>query len=170
MWVMFHWFFMRLHERHGLPTAARTSKSRNFPIRLAIITAVIAGFWLGFLLPARSAQPVPIGQQVLKGHVPAVTRHLTSARRLESNARLDLAIGLPLRNREQLTNLLQEISRPSSPNFRHYLTPDQFTASFGPSQADYQAVSDFAKSHGLAVQGTHPTRTTPHADVQSSSR
>ena len=59
----------------------------------------------------------------------------------------------------KLTNLLQELYQPSNANFRHYLTADQFASSFGPSQEDYQAVADFAKSHGLIVKGTHPNRT-----------
>jgi hypothetical protein len=103
--------------------------------------------------------PAQAAQQVLKGHVPPITKRLASLGRLDSGRRLDLAIGLPLRNREKLTNLLQELYQPSSANFRHYLTADQFASSFGPSQEDYQAVTDFAKSHGLTVKGTHPNRT-----------
>ena len=99
----------------------------------------MAACWLGFSLPAQAAQ------QVLKGHVPPITKRLTSVGRLESGRRLDLAIGLPLRNREKLTNLLEELYQPSSANFRHYLTADQFASSFGPSQEDYQAVIDFAQ-------------------------
>lgn len=109
--------------------------------------------WLAPGLAARAAE------QVLKGHVPAITRHLTPLRYLEDAARLDLAIGLPLRNREQLTNLLQELYEPTSQNFRHYLTAGQFTSSFGPTEEDYQKVVDFAKSHGLTVKRTHPNRT-----------
>jgi subtilase family serine protease len=108
--------------------------------------------WLGFSLPAQATP------QVLKGHVPTITKRLQSIGRLESSTRLDLAIGLPLRNREKLTNLLQELYEPSQANFRHYLTADQFASSFGPSQEDYQAVTDFAKSHGLIVERTHPNR------------
>jgi subtilase family serine protease len=115
--------------------------------------ALMAACWLGFSLPARAAQ------QLLKGHVPPVTKRLTSIGRLESGTRLDLAIGLPLRDRDRLTNLLQELYQPSSANFRNYLTADQFASSFGPSQDDYQAVIDFAKSHGLTVKATHPNRT-----------
>src|ERR1700733_12587764 len=33
--------------------------------------------------------------------------------------KLNLAIGLPLRNAETLTNLLQQIYNPASPNFHH---------------------------------------------------
>ena len=42
--------------------------------------------------------------------------------RLDANYRMEVAIGLPLRNREQLTNLLADIYNPASPNFRHFLT------------------------------------------------
>jgi subtilase family serine protease len=107
---------------------------------------------LGFAWPAQAAE------QVLKGHVPPITQRLTPIGRLESGRRLDLAIGLPLRNREKLTNLLQEIYQPSAANFRRYVTADQFASSFGPSREDYQAVADFAKAHGLTVKGTHPNR------------
>jgi subtilase family serine protease len=100
-----------------------------------------------------------VPRQVVCGHVPKITQRLFSLGRLDANHHLDLAIGLPLRNREQLTNLLEDLYDPSSPNFRHYLTPDQFTASFGPSREDYQKVIEFAKSNGLVVKRTHPNRT-----------
>jgi subtilase family serine protease len=134
-------------------SAARNAESREFPGGLLAAMTLIAACWLGFSLPAQAAQ------QFLKGHVPRVTKRLTSVGGLESGRRLDLAIGLPFRNREKLTNLLQELYQPSQANFRHYLTADQFASSFGPSEEDYQAVTDFAKSHGLVVKRTHPNRT-----------
>src|ERR1017187_4872111 len=151
-------FFMRLGRLHSLPAALPLSVVRNaesgaFPGGLLAATALLAACWLGFSSPAQA------GQQVLKGHVPQITKQLMSIARLESSRRLDVGIGLPLRNREKLTNLLQEVYQPSSANFRHYLTADQFAASFGPSQEDYQAVTDFAKAHGLIVKRTHPNRT-----------
>ncbi|MGC9940465.1 MAG: protease pro-enzyme activation domain-containing protein [Verrucomicrobiota bacterium] len=103
--------------------------------------------------------PAQAAPQVLRGHVPPITKQLTAIGRLDSSRQLDLAIGLPLRNSDQLTNLLQELYEPSSGNFRRFLTPDQFASSFGPSQEDYQAVIDFAKSHGLIVKRTHSNRT-----------
>ena len=106
-----------------------------------------------------SSLPTSAAQQVLKGHVPPTTKRLTPISRLDSGTRLSLAIGLPLRNREELTNLLQELYQPGNANFRHNLTPDQFTSKFGPSREDYQKVIDFVKSHGLIVRGTHPNRT-----------
>jgi uncharacterized repeat protein (TIGR03803 family) len=79
--------------------------------------------------------------------------------RLPGANRLNLAIGLPLRNQAELTALLEQLYDPASPQYRHYLTPEQFTERFGPTPQDYEAVIAFAKAHGLSVTGTHPNRT-----------
>src|SRR5207302_6950627 len=71
---------------------------------------------------------------------------------------LDLALGIPLRNQDTLRQLLQELYDPSSPQYRAYLTAQEFAESFGPSADDYQAVIAFAKSNGLVVRGLHANR------------
>jgi hypothetical protein len=121
-------------------------------------TLIAATLLWGFSAHAAATQP----PQVLKGHVPKVTKHLQSEGRLEANRRMEVAIGLPLRNREQLTNLLADLYNPGSPNFRHFLKPDEFAASFAPSAEDYQSVIDFARAHHLTVNHTHPNRTLVH--------
>jgi PKD repeat protein len=100
----------------------------------------------------------PADRQILRRHVPEGAKNLPSLARLESTNRLNLAIGLPLRNQEALTNLLQDIYNPASANYRQYLTPQQFTAKFGPTERDYQEVIAFAKGKGLRVITTHPNR------------
>ena len=97
-------------------------------------------------------------RSLLPGHVPAAVNKAAAIGRLPSTTPLNLAIGLPLRDQPGLTHLLQDISDPASPNYRHYLTPEQFTERFGPTEADYQAVTAFAKAHNLQVTGTHPDR------------
>ena len=77
---------------------------------------------------------------------------------MSREARLNLAIGLPLRNQEALERLLREVSDPESPNYRKYLTSEQFVERFGPTEGDYGAVIAFAESHGLTVSATHPNR------------
>src|SRR5690348_9125478 len=133
-------------------TAFKPGAVRNSPGRWLAVS-VIAASWLVSALPAHAGQRIP------QRHVQSITKRFAPIKRLESSTRLDLAIGLPLRNRDKLTNLLQELYRPSSPNFRHFLTPEQFAASFGPSEKDYQAVINFAKSRGLIVKRTHSNRT-----------
>jgi uncharacterized repeat protein (TIGR01451 family) len=102
--------------------------------------------------PARAAM------QILRGHVPAAVAQLPALGRLPGTNHLDLAIGLPLRNQEALTNLLRQIYDPSSTNYHRYVTSAQFTDQFGPSEQDYQAVVAFAKANGLTVTATHPNR------------
>ena len=55
--------------------------------------------------------------------------------------------------------MLQQLSDPTSPNYQQYLTPEQFTVQFGPTEEDYKALIDFAESNGLVVTATHPNRT-----------
>jgi PKD repeat protein len=99
-------------------------------------------------------------RQVLSGHVPPAVKdlNLPPVARLAATNVLHLAIGLPLRNRAALGALLQQLYDPASPNYRHYLTPAQFAERFGPTPADYQALTDFAKANGLRITGTHPNR------------
>ena len=118
-------------------------------------------FWVFFLL--LQIPVVPLGaadQRLAPGHVPAAVARGTIAPlgRVPGTNRLQLALGLPLRNREALTNLLAAIYQPASPEFHHYLTPVEFTARFGPTPADYAAVIRFAKTNGLTVTATHPNR------------
>lgn len=111
---------------------------------------------LSFLQSTTNAQQV--GRQLLSGHVPAAVARLTPVGRLEAGRQLTLAIGLPLRNKEGLTNLLQRIYDPASPDYHHYLTPAQFAETFGPTKKDYQAVMAFAVSNGLSVTMTYSNR------------
>ncbi len=78
---------------------------------------------------------------------------------MDPSDQLNLTIALPLRNQGELTQLLKDLGNPASPKFRHYITPDEFAARFGPTRNEYQAVIAFARSHGFVVRGTHPNRT-----------
>jgi subtilase family serine protease len=77
---------------------------------------------------------------------------------LAAGTRLSLSIGLPLRSRDQLTNLFQQVYDPGSTNFHRYLTPEQFAERFGPAPQDYQHVINYAKSNGLEVVRTFANR------------
>jgi len=105
-----------------------------------------------------SGVAAPPGVVALRGHVPAVVSRLQSNGQLPGATEMKLAIGLPLRNQAALTNLLQQLYDPSSPNYRHYLTPEEFTAQFGPTEQDYQKVISFAQASGLRVTQTHGNR------------
>jgi hypothetical protein len=112
------------------------------------------------LLVALGARSSPAtGKQIISGsHVPAAVARLTPVGKPPRSQRLNLAIGLPLRNEAELDALLQQISDPASPNYRHYLTPEEFTTRFGPTEQDYQALVQFAGARGFTVTGKHANR------------
>jgi len=98
--------------------------------------------------------------QVFYGHVPpAISRlHLQPTGRLPRTQRLNLVIGLPLRNQPALDDFLAQVFDPASTNYHRYLTPEQFTRQFGPTEQDYQAVMAFLQTNGFTVIGKHPNR------------
>ena len=73
--------------------------------------------------------------------------------------RLNLVIGLPLRNQEALAGLLGQLYDPASPYYHQYLRPADFAERFGPTPQAYEAVMAFAEANGLRVTRTHPNRT-----------
>ncbi len=98
--------------------------------------------------------------QLLRGHVPEVVARLglQAVGRLPATNRLSLVIGLPLRDTNTLNHLLQDLYDPASPQYRRYLTAQQFTERFGPTLEDYQSVVAFANSNGLQVTAIQPNR------------
>jgi subtilase family serine protease len=95
---------------------------------------------------------------MLRGHVPHAVAESRVLNKLPDATRLNLAIGLPLRNQDELEELLAQLSDPESAQFGHYLSAEQFAAEFGPTEHDYQALIQYAHENGLAVTGTHPNR------------
>jgi subtilase family serine protease len=96
-----------------------------------------------------------------------VTRHVREAvtsgqapflRELPPTQLLRLNIALPLRNEAELDDLLQDLYDPESPLFHQFLSVEEFTDRFGPSEEDYAEVVRFAQQNGLTVTGTFPNR------------
>jgi subtilase family serine protease len=98
------------------------------------------------------------GLKNLPGHVPRAAARLTPKGRLPATNELSLAIEVPMRDREGLENFVKDVSDPNSPNFRRFLTPDEITARFGPTEEDYEAVKNFARTNGFVVRDTYSNR------------
>jgi kumamolisin len=73
--------------------------------------------------------------------------------RLPQNQMMNLDIVLPVRDQAGLDRFVEQVYDPSSANYRHFLTPQQFTARFGPTQEDYAAVVQFAQMNGFTITG-----------------
>ena len=85
-------------------------------------------------------------QEVIRGQAQFLSR-------LPATQSLRLHMVLPLRNQAGLDKFLRDVSDPASPSYRHFLTVSEFTAQFGPSEEDYDAVTRYAVSNGFQVVG-----------------
>lgn len=128
-------------------------------VRLALVRGLFAGSCLVALLSVATAAPAQppsvmtrhVRDAVVRGDAPFVDR-------LPGAQPLRVTLALPLRNESQLDDLLQDLYNPESPVYHQFLTVQQFTDRFGPSQEDYDAVTRFAEANGLKVTGTAPNR------------
>ncbi len=50
-----------------------------------------------------------------------------------------------------LVKFMDEQINPKSPNFHHWLTPEQFGSLYGPSTYDIQAVTNWLQNHGFSI-------------------
>ena len=85
------------------------------------------------------------GQAKMLGHLPAAQQ-------------LKLNLALPLRNEAELDDLLQKLYEPKSGLYHQFLSVEEFTARFGPTEQDYAEVARFAEENGLKVTGTYENR------------
>jgi kumamolisin len=118
--------------------------ARRFTTFLLAIVAILAIGTLDsqaqYVLTHHVRDAVRNGQAKLVGQLPP-TQVMT------------LNIVLPLRDQAALENFLADLYDPSSPGYRRYLTPAEFTERFGPTQSDYDTVVNFAKNNGFTVIG-----------------
>jgi hypothetical protein len=98
--------------------------------------------------------------RTLHRHVPSVVSNGQAklVDTLPAKQQLALSIILPLRNQAELTNLLGELYNSSSTKYRHFLSVEEFTDEFGPTQQDYDSVIEWAKTQGLTIQSGSKNR------------
>ena len=137
------------------PFFSRITKSHLTAPKLLLVSALCAGFVMSISAFAQAPQA---GRKLLRGHVPKEVAQLPPIGRLPASTNLQLAIGLHLRDPQGLTNFLRQIYDPTSTDYHHYLTSEEFTERFGPTQKDYQSVIEFLTANGFSVKATHPNR------------
>jgi len=94
-------------------------------------------------------------QSLLTRHTPDVVLNGQApfVRPLPATQSIRFDIVMQVRDEAGLDSFVQDVSDPSSPNYRHFLTVDQFTQLFGPSRGDWDALSRFAIANGFTITG-----------------
>ena len=109
------------------------------PIVAILTIAVIVG-------QAQSVKTHHVRDEVRNGQAQATGR-------LPLNQVLQLDLVLQIRDQAGLDSFLKDLYDPTSPSYRQFLTPQEFTARFGPTQESYDTVVRFAKTYGFQVVG-----------------
>ena len=116
----------------------------RFLLSIAVLLSLVT-------LAAINAQ----AQSMSTHHVREVTR--TGAAKpigqLPPDQTMTLDVVLPLRDPAGLNSFLKELYDPSSPSYRQFLSVPEFTARFGPTEENYDAVVRYLKSYGFEVTG-----------------
>jgi starvation-inducible outer membrane lipoprotein len=129
---------------------------RNVLVKMTVARAGAVLFFLfATSVQAQGRWMVNHGSQV---YVPSIAAHLTPVGRLEATNRLRLAIGLPLHNQPKLDATLQALMDPAGPRYHQWLTPEQFTEAFGPTEQEYKSVMHYLEAHGLKVEAKYSNR------------
>ncbi len=85
----------------------------SYTLRMAgVVSLLVLGLPLAGIAAPR--------QKLSGGHVPAAIERMAPAGSLPGSQRLNLAIGLPLRNEQELDALLQQIYDPTSPSYHRF--------------------------------------------------
>ncbi|HJP73387.1 MAG TPA: S53 family peptidase [Pseudonocardiaceae bacterium] len=122
--------------------------NRSLPILAAIIAPLPFLAGLVFAGTANAANPLV----AVPGNVNPAISHSAKAGELAANTPMSVAVSLKLRDEAGLRKFLSDVSNPRSPQYRHFLTPAQFTARFGPTRAEVTSVTSFLAAHGLTVK------------------
>ena len=140
-------------------------ESRKNPMRFTHFFSLLAS--LGALVPAAAAWPqavMPAAQIVspidesklftLKGNTLPVANADNDRGRVSPQLRMtDLILVLSRSPQQQAAfdRFVASQYDSASPNFHHWLSPDEVGQDFGPSQADIATVSNWLSAHGFSI-------------------
>lgn len=76
----------------------------------------------------------------------------------DPNQPISLSIGLQPRNQASLNSYVQDIARPTSSNYHHFLSMAQYIQTYSPTMQSYQALSQFLRAAGFTITRTYTHR------------
>lgn len=88
----------------------------------------------------------------LQDSLPSRVRYAHLLRPADGAEAIPMSITLRVPHRQELEALLAEQQRPGSPEYGHWLTPQEFADRFAPSRAEYEKLAVWLERQGFAVQ------------------
>jgi subtilase family serine protease len=141
-----------------VPLEKGENVNRTMGVAILAVVAIVLG--LSIVCQAQTEVRRAPGFTLMTRHVREVTLNGEARQmgKLPAAQSMHLVLTLPLRNQSELDEFLKNLYDPSSAYFHQFLTVEDFTSLFGPTQADYDTVIHFAEANGLTVTGTSRNR------------
>ena len=111
-------------------------------ILMAGLALIVATAW-----PAAAGDPATI----LAGNHPDEAAEIVGAAAASASRPLAMHLTMALRNGAELTRLLADQQNPASPQYHRWLTADEFTGRFGPTDGDLARVARWLGERGFTV-------------------
>jgi subtilase family serine protease len=128
------------------------------PILGAVVVIVFGGVSSLLAAPGKFERRVSIpglSSRMIKQHIPL---HAT-----DDSEQLEISVALNIRNADELDRLIAAQNDPQSPLYHHYITPRDFTETFGPEQRTVDRVVAYLRSQNLEVKSVSSNRVLIHA-------
>ncbi|MGA0568294.1 S53 family peptidase [Rathayibacter sp. KR2-224] len=130
----------------------RRALTRRATAILATGASIIALSAVG--MPAASAA----SRVDYSGSVPGWATSSNDAGAAASDTTVEGELYLHLRDEQGAASLALAVSTPGNKQYRHWLSPQQWIATFSPTKKSYDAVVSYLKSQGLTITGTPASR------------
>jgi subtilase family serine protease len=125
-----------------------TDTARSARRIAAVITgaATLIGLSLAGVAPASAAD-----RTTFSGSKPSWATSANNSSTPAADASVEGELYLPLRNEAGAEALAAAVSTPTSPLFRHPLSPDAWIARYSPTQADSSSLVEYLKGQGVRI-------------------
>ncbi len=136
-------------------------QNNRLSVRKLMIRVSTAAFVAGSV--AGAAQAAPAAWSSLANHLP-VLDGAVQRQTLAAGEPIHVAMALKLKNEASLDSFVAEVSRPGSPAYGQFLTPEQVRDRFAPSDAEVAAVVDHLRNAGFTHIEVAPNKLLVTAD------
>jgi hypothetical protein len=118
-------------------------------LAVAIIAGTSAGGKVAQAVQCGASQTLA-GRAIVPGHLIPALRFKHPLHPTDCRKSLHLAIAMQMRDRSGLDAFLAAVNDPHSPEFHHYLTPQQLADRFGPTPATIDRFTTFLRDQGFS--------------------
>jgi subtilase family serine protease len=123
---------------------------RLVTLMLAAVLAIVVSV-LGFKAQAHAEINQDGDRASLADSAPVWANSANEVAKAPGSKHVDARVYLKPRNNAQLNTLVGAVSDPSSPQYGQFITPEEYGARFGPTEADVDAVKRWLTGSGLRV-------------------